>query len=103
MNLEKYNPNDYLFGAFKHPSPAMTGMNWTTTQFKKVKTHFDLDDNYTLYGFKHTSVCRWYEQEKDIIRIQKMCRHTTIEMTARYLKSLGVLTDIYKVDSIPEI
>jgi len=76
---------------------------WTTERFKKVKRKFKLNVNYSIYGFKHTAVCKWYEQTKDIVRVQRICRHTSIDMTARYLKSLGVMTDQYKIDSLPDL
>jgi integrase len=103
MRLEECNDDDYLFTAEEKPSPNPMGRTWSTDHFKKVKEHFNLNTNYSIYGFKHTAVCRWYDKEKDIVRIQKMCRHSTIEMTARYLKSLGLLTDVYKIETLPEI
>ena len=63
-----------------------------TKHFLKVKQHFgfDKDPYYTLYGFKHTAAVNWYKVEKDIRKIQKMCRHNTLTTTERYLKSLGL-------------
>ncbi len=103
MNLQN-SPSDYfIFTSSEKPGTKEMGHNWSTDYYKKIKTHFGLDSNYSIYGFKHTSVCRWYEVEKDIVRIQRMCRHSTIEMTARYLKSLGLLTDQYKIDTMPNL
>ena len=103
LGVEGANPNHYLFSSDLRISNVPMSVNWTTDHFRKVKDHFDLDPNYTIYGFKHTAVCRWYEYEKDIVRIQRMCRHTTIEMTARYLKSLGLLTDVFKIETLPPL
>ncbi len=63
--------------------------------FRKVEKHFNFDDDpdYTLYGFKHTAYVKWYKAEKDIIKIQKMSRHTTVKTTERYIKSMGLLKD----------
>ena len=101
MDLTQYPSDYYLFSNIRQPSAQHLGTGWTTEHFKLVKQHFNFGLEYSIYGFKHTSVCRWYMHEKDIVRIQKMCRHSTIEMTARYLKSLGLLTDQYKIESLP--
>ena len=103
MEIEKANPDHYLFSVQKEPSEEPMTRGWTTERFKKVKRKFKLNVNYSIYGFKHTAVCKWYEQTKDIVRVQRMCRHTSIDMTARYLKSLGVMGDQYKIDSLPDL
>jgi integrase len=103
MNLENQNPDHYLFSSKRKPSEFPMSRGWTTERFKKVKDKFNLDSNYSIYGFKHTAVCKWYEQTKDIVRVQRMCRHSSIDMTARYLKSLGVMGDQYKIDSLPNL
>jgi integrase len=103
MNIEKYPPEYYLFSIKREPSDKMLGYGWATQRFRKIKEHFKLHKNHSIYSFKHTAVCRWYEKEKDIVRIQRMCRHASIEMTARYLKSLGLLTDEYRIDTLPDL
>ncbi len=100
MNLETFPQDYYLFTTLEYPSTKQMSHSWTTEHYNKIKNNFGLNENYSIYGFKYTSVCRWYEVEKYIVRIQKMCRHSTIEMTARYLKSLGLLTDQYKIDTM---
>jgi integrase len=103
MEIEKYPSDYYLFSKEYKPSKVPLHEAWATQHFRKVKKHFNLNKNYSLYSFKHTAVCRWYEKEKDIVRIQRMCRHSSIEMTARYLKSLGLLTDQYKIETLPDL
>jgi integrase len=77
MNLENQNPDHYLFSSKRKPSEFPMSRGWTTERFKKVKDKFNLDSNYSIYGFKHTAVCKWYEQTKDIARVQRMCRHSS--------------------------
>ncbi|MCX2762311.1 tyrosine-type recombinase/integrase [Aquimarina muelleri] len=103
MNLEEYHPSDYLFGANQTPSTTKMGENYMGKHFKKVKDNFEFDEDHTLYAFKHTAVVNWYEKEKDIRKIQKMCRHSSMLMTERYLKSLGLLDDKDAVSELPEI
>ncbi len=103
MNLENYQPNDYLFNSKQTPSPTEMGENYMGNHFRKVKDHFELEKDYSLYGFKHTAVVNWYKKEKDIRKIQKMCRHSSMQMTEVYLKSLGLLEDKNAVSLLPEI
>lgn len=103
MKVEEANPSHFLFSVDRRPSSRPMSASWTTEHFKRVKQHFGLGENYSIYGFKHTGVCKWYEQTKDIVRIQRMCRHTSIDMTARYLKSLGLMGDQYQIDSLPDL
>jgi integrase len=103
MDIEGANPNHYLFTLKRKPSVEPMSRSWTTERFKLVKKQFGLTKNHSIYGFKHTGVCKWYEQTKDIVRVQRMCRHTSIDMTARYLKSLGLMGDQYQIDSLPDL
>lgn len=103
MDIEGANPDHYLFTLKRQPSEEPMSRSWTTERFKLVKKQFGLNKNYSIYGFKHTAVCKWYEQTKDIVRVQRMCRHTSIDMTARYLKSLGLMGDQYQIDSLPDL
>ncbi|MEW7277512.1 site-specific integrase [Aquimarina sp. 2201CG1-2-11] len=105
MNLAEYDKDCYVFSGSKKPSTLQIGKNYMTKHFLKVKQHFgfDKDPDYTLYGFKHTAAVNWYKAEKDIRKIQKMCRHTTVTTTERYLKSLGLLEDENAVSMLPEI
>ncbi len=91
-----------MWNDHKHPVPAINkmGENYMGKHFKKVKDHFDFNSDHTLYGFKHTAVVNWYEKEKNI---QKMCQHSSMLMTERYLKSLGLLDDKDAVSELPEI
>jgi len=41
-------------------------------------------------SWKHTGVVNAYKAGVDIKSIQRQCRHTAIDMTDNYLKSLGL-------------
>ncbi|WP_103867566.1 site-specific integrase [Aquimarina sp. I32.4] len=105
MQLEQYDKNYFIFSSAKKPSKIPMGENYMSKHFREVKKHFgfDNDPDYTLYGFKHTACVNWYKEEKDIIKIQKMSRHTTVKTTERYLKSMGLLEDEKAVSRLPEI
>jgi len=103
MDLENYPKDFHLFGAYEEPSKEIMGEGYMYKHFRKVRKEFLLESDFTMYGFKHTVVVNWYKKEKDIRKIQKMCRHSSILMTERYLKSLGLLDDKEAVSELPEI
>jgi integrase len=47
----------------------------------------------TLYSWKHTAGVKLYDATKDPYLIMKFFRHSTLQMTMIYLKSLGMDTD----------
>ncbi|WP_281239016.1 tyrosine-type recombinase/integrase [Flavobacterium praedii] len=65
-DLEKYNPESYLF------TPNGIGQEWATNEtdkrdyfskrFKKVKDHFGLGKDYGLYSFRHTFITKLYHE-----------------------------------------
>lgn len=65
-DLEKYNPESYLF------TPNGIGQEWATNEtdkrdyfskrFKKVKDNFGLGKDYGLYSFRHTFITKLYHE-----------------------------------------
>ena len=105
MNLHEYDSGMYVIGSNQKPSFTMMGKNYVTKHFLKIKKAFGLDGNpdYTIYGFKHTAVVRLYKKTKDIILIRDMCRHSNVNTTEIYLKSLGFKYNMKGVKKLPEI
>jgi integrase len=48
---------------------------------------------YTLYSWKHTGAVNAHLSGVGIKQLQLMLRHSTVQMTDIYLKSLGLRTD----------
>lgn len=46
--------------------------------------------DYTLYSWKHTGACRAIEAGVNVRKLQGLLRHSSLEETDRYLKSLGI-------------
>jgi len=58
---------------------------------KAIKaTGLDKNSALTLYSWKHTGVVRAYKAGVDLKTIQSQCRHSSLDMTDKYLKSLGL-------------
>ncbi len=45
---------------------------------------------YTLYSWKHTGACRAIEAGVNVRKLQGLLRHSSLEETDRYLRSLGI-------------
>ena len=66
------------------------GKNTMTSRHKTIIDALGMDNRHTLYSWKHTGVVKAYKAGVDIKSIQRQCRHTSIDMTDNYLKSLGL-------------
>ena len=51
------------------------------------------DGKLTLYSWKHTGVCNAYRAGVDIKTLQGLLRHHSLDMTAIYMRSLGLRVD----------
>lgn len=52
-----------------------------------------LGKGYPLYSWKHTGAVNAYRSGIGIKQLQRLLRHSTVQMTDIYLKSLGLKTD----------
>lgn len=49
---------------------------------------------YSLYSWKHTGAVRAYESGLDIKKLQALLRHSSLQITDIYLRSLNVVRDV---------
>jgi integrase len=75
---------------FTNKAGNMLGKNTMTGKHKIIIDALAMDNRHTLYSWKHTGVINAYKAGVDIKSIQRQCRHTSIDMTDNYLKSLGL-------------
>ncbi|MBE9465499.1 tyrosine-type recombinase/integrase [Dyadobacter sp. UP-52] len=94
MNLSRYDPFLYLFGSGLIPGKVITGKQVAFRRHEKVLKSLQLHKKgYTLYSWKHTGAVNAYLSGVGIKQLQMMLRHSTVQMTDIYLKSLGLRTD----------
>jgi integrase len=88
---------------FTNKSGNGLGKNTMTRQHKEIIDALGLDSRHTLYSWKHTGVIKAYKAGVDIKSIQRQCRHSSIDMTDNYLKSLGLYDNEEFLLKMPEI
>ena len=106
-NLDNYKPEDFLF------TPDGIGGEWNTSEtnkrgyvgkrFKKIKTVFDLGEDYGMYSFRHTFITMLYNslvigstpfEAKS--KLMLITGHNTMSALEKYLRDIdAVLPDDY--------
>lgn len=77
--------------------------SWIRASWNRLRKKLNLEEGYTIYGFKHTGVCNLYQATKDIYLVSKLCGHSSIKTTEIYLRSLGQDVNFLDNSQIPEI
>lgn len=78
-------PEHYIFGGRK-----MKGPNFYGRLFSDLKKHLKLDEDHTLYGVKHTRANHLVRDKVDPYSISKLFRHSSLEITMKYIRELGL-------------
>jgi integrase len=92
------DPNDYVFsrdekpGAVKYQSPMTF---WKKNVVLLERTGLDkINENFSLYSYKHSGAISLYLATKDIKLLQRQCRHKTVGQTEAYLRDLGLMSGL---------
>lgn len=99
-NLTSYNPNLYVFSKDGLPSDKPVADNYFYNIHKKMLDDLGIE-NKTLYSWKDTGICDFYVATKDLIFVSKHARHYSVDMTRKYLESVGILSDKSNLEKVP--
>ncbi len=90
------NKTGYLFGKqFELCSLSKCSENFPYNRHADALKKMGLDGlGYTLYSWKHTGAVRAYQSGLDIKKLQTLLRHSSLQITDIYLRSLNAITDI---------
>lgn len=69
----------------------------------QIRKDLKLSKEYTLYCWKHTGVTDTYRQTRDIEFVSRQCRHSSLDMTKRYLRGLGLLLEYPDQGELPDL
>ncbi|MDB4752189.1 tyrosine-type recombinase/integrase [Winogradskyella sp.] len=85
--LTKGEPNHNIFtNTTKPPNKDYFKTLWS----RYKKTSDCLEDNQTLYSFRHTGAIKVFNNTKDITKLQKAMGHASINVSLTYLRGLEV-------------
>lgn len=80
---EKYSSGKgFIFG---------TPINYFNSRFQIVKNKLKLDKDYTLYSIKHTRAVHMAQAGASPFEIMQLFRHSSLDITSKYLRDLGLL------------
>lgn len=79
------------------PGLQPVGVNYFPDRIRTYIKDLDLysiNSHYTPYAIKHTGAIGLYRATKDIEIVKQQCRHQNLETTIKYLRDLGIFTDM---------
>lgn len=88
---------------FSDKTPLQYSRNKYSILFAEIVRKHNLNKDYTLYCLKHTGVVEYYKKGCGIKFIKEQCRHSSLEQTDKYLKSLGLFENEEILKNAPEI
>lgn len=95
MNLNKHPDHYYIFGHGMTPGPIYYKKpDIITDMHRQYLKKLGIKHPKTLYSWKHTGVCDYYNVLKDPYVIMRQLRHHDLSITMIYLKSLGLAPNL---------
>ena len=90
--LQKYNPDHYVFGKECRPGPVCLGKNNLKNRFNGFRKTLNMPDSYKLYSWKHTGNSLAADSDINMLALRDQNGHTSVQTTEIYLKhKLGVV------------
>jgi len=96
IKIKTYPSDYYLYSRSEEIiGQVALGSNVAYKRFRKALVSLKMDGKgYTLYSFKHFSNIQRYHNGWKLHEIMKANRHSSIQMTEKYLKNINKDTDI---------
>ena len=103
-NLRNYPATHYVFTIDGHPGPQHVGENYFYKRHRKIMEQLDLfGHDYDVYSWKPTGAIVLYKATKDIMLVQRHCRHSTPDQTYTYLRKHGLVFEGQRVTEFPQL
>jgi integrase len=102
-NIRSCPEHYFLIGYDGLPGPKAPCMHYFSNRHSRVRDLLFLPQDYTLYCWKHTGVTETYLATRDMDFVSRQCRHSSLDMTKRYLRGLGLLLEYPHRDQLPEL
>lgn len=93
MDLQNKPKEWYIFGRLLQAGPVQyKNYNHISTRHNEQSKNLGIDGEKGLYSWKHSGVCALYPALKgDVYALMRQLRHSDLNVTQIYLKSLGLL------------
>ncbi|MEO6285841.1 MAG: site-specific integrase [Dyadobacter sp.] len=92
--LPMQKPDWFLFSEGMKPGKRGLSKQVPFRRHEKILKNLGLlEKGYTLYSWKHTGAVNAYKSGVGIKELQGLLRHSSVQITDIYLKSLGLRTD----------
>jgi len=86
-DLQKYDPELYIFGSGGHPGPVPIGKNTLGHRFNKIRDELKMPKEYKLYSWKHTAAVEVDEAKIPTKDLSRHYGHSSISVTDIYLRN----------------
>jgi len=94
----------YIFSIDSIPGEQkILGRNTMNERHSKALKALNFPPIFSIYSWKDTGVVDLYMATKDIDLVSRQCRHHSLDMTHRYMRSLGILGDNERAKLAPEL
>lgn len=102
--LRTYDENFYVFSENGLPGKTALGRDYMYNKHRQILAKAELlNQNYDMYGWKHTGVIALWLATQNIELIRQQCRHADIATTQKYLRDLGLFIDYDQINKFPEL
>ena len=101
--LKKYPNNYYILGRIGEPDAQPIAENTIYNAHSKALDRLQIRGRYSFYSWKHTGAVRCVQAGLNIRDIQNQMRHSSLDMTAEYLKGLGVMQSEDLIKKFPKL
>jgi integrase len=101
--LRDYPKNYFLFSHSGSPGPEPVGVNYFYNKQRSMLDELGFtDQEYTLYGYKHTGNINLYLATNDIMAVFEQNGHSSLDQTRNYMRDLGMLRNENVYNKFPE-
>lgn len=101
--LPTLKEDDNIFTAKPYPfNDAYFNTAWTRAWLKMHKLNI-IQQNQTVYSFRHTAAVNVYRKTKDLNILQQLLGHSDMIVTLKYLRGLGEATNEELRNVMPEL
>jgi integrase len=91
LKLHEYDPHFFVFTAMGTPGPKQCGVNTMYNRHKIILKEKGITGKYSLYSWKGTGAVAAVKAGINLKEIKEQLRHSSLDMTDKYLKKQGFI------------